>query len=162
MQRTKKKRFDVILLPEVALAGDAHEPFVLSNEIKNLSQKVNKKTFSHIDLAHILANKYQSEVIIGLIDREGEKSFNSAFFIQPFQAKEERYDKRVLVPLAEYLPVPFLESFLLKYGISSFFTAGKEAKVFKGKMPISVSICYEERLWAFDSRREKKRGFAFC
>jgi len=46
--------------------------------------------------------------------------------------------------MAEYQPFGISKSFLTKYGIASFFTPGNGAKVFIGKVPFSVSICYEE------------------
>lgn len=92
-----------------------------------------------------LSNFFGSEVIIGL-DHEDEtgKSFSSAFYVNPQGSLLERYDKRILCPMVEYLPFSFLASLAKIYGITSFFSHGEEAKVFYGKLPLSVSICYEE------------------
>ncbi len=117
---SEKSHFDLIVLPEVALTYGE----------KNV----------HLEMAKKLADLYQSEVVIGLID----DVYNAAFYITPETEMVERYEKRVLVPVAEYLPFSFLKPYLLRYGITSFFDAGKEAKVFAGKIPIAVSICYEE------------------
>ncbi len=122
LKETEKKHFDLIVLPEVAF------------------MKESKENISHLEMSKRLSQLYDSEVVIGLIDND----YNAAFHIVPRQEECERYEKRVLVPLAEYLPFKALRPFLLKYGIDSFFTPGKEAKVFYGKMPFSTSICYEE------------------
>ncbi len=117
-----KSHFDLIVLPEVAFMKDERE------------------NISHIEMSKRLSEVYKSEVVVGLIDED----YNAAFHIVFDQEKYERYEKRVLVPLAEYLPFDKLRPFLEKYGITSFFTPGKEAKVFLGKIPFSPSICYEE------------------
>jgi len=92
-----------------------------------------------------ISNLLHSEVILGLdhVDAEG-KSFSCAFHAQPEHKNLDRYDKRVLVPLAEYLPFKWLSPLVKHYGIQDFFTHGEKANVFEGKVPISVSICYEE------------------
>jgi len=95
--------------------------------------------------AQALANTLNSEVIIGLdhVDHEG-RAYNSAFHMKPHETSVDRYDKRVLMPLAEYLPFRWLTPLVKIYGITSSFTPGREAHVFKGKVSTSVSICYEE------------------
>jgi apolipoprotein N-acyltransferase len=119
---TQEKQFDLIVLPEVAFMNDKTE------------------SISHIELSKKLAKLYNSEIVIGLI----EKDFNAAFHISPDRQECMRYEKRVLVPLAEYLPFKGLKNFLEPYGITSFFSPGETAKVFSGKIPIAPSICYEE------------------
>lgn len=95
--------------------------------------------------AQTLANLAKSEVILGLdhVEPNGQ-SYNSAFHVRPEGQFLDRYDKRVLMPLAEYLPFKWLLPLVKSYGISEFFTHGKEANLFHGKLPMSVSICYEE------------------
>ena len=75
---------------------------------------------------------------------DGEDAYNSAFYISPDEIKVSRYDKHILVPMSEYLPFSFFSSFLEKWGISGFFTRGKELKVFGDKHLFATSICYEE------------------
>ena len=52
-----------------------------------------------------------------------------------------RYDKRILLPLAEMLPCEWLQPLSRLYGITSFFTKGMGPQVIDGILP---SICYEE------------------
>lgn len=120
LSNLEKSHFDLIVLPEVTLT-------------------YGEKSV-HLEMAKKLADLYRSEVVIGLID----DVYNAAFYISPETEIFERYAKRVLVPVAEYLPFSFLKPYLLRYGITSFFDAGKEAKVFAGKIPLAISICYEE------------------
>lgn len=155
--------FDYVILPEGAFHGDAYEPqYSYEAIIAGLPALVsvapaldgfgNKKEgkdrwlVSNAWIAQAISNLYRAELIIGLLDYDPKKdrSFNSAFHFIPFGRKAERYDKRILVPMSEYLPFSFWGSFLEQYGINTFFTAGKEAKIFRGKVPVSVSICFEE------------------
>ena len=91
-----------------------------------------------------LANHYGAEVISGLDD----ENYNAAFFFQPHDPFPQRYEKRILVPVAEYIPFSFwspLADFVAyQFGISQSFTPGQGAKLFQGKTPLAVSICYEE------------------
>lgn len=163
LQKTGKEAFNLIVLPEVALPGEAYyadieykealeEIIHYSNRLPPLMEPYAEKDFagnwfvSHVWMAQAIANRFKSELIVGLIDRDDklEEVYNSAFHFVPFRTTIHRYEKRVLVPLAEYLPLPVMKSFLEKYGITEFFTPGKKAKVFKGEVPLAVSICYEE------------------
>lgn len=95
--------------------------------------------------AQTLANLLKSEVVLGLDHAEEEGiSHNSAFHYIPFQNITTRYDKRILMPLAEYLPFKWLAPLVKNYGITDFFIPGKEAVLFFGKIPLSATICYEE------------------
>ncbi len=92
-----------------------------------------------------LSNLFQSEVVIGLDHQEGARAHNSAFHFVPGSViTPKRYDKRILMPLAEYLPSEWLRPLVKNYGIEDFFTPGRTAQVFQGAIPFAVSICYEE------------------
>ncbi len=94
--------------------------------------------------SQFLSNYFGANLVIGLDDQEHEAYYSSAVHFSPWKETFERYDKRVLVPLAEYLPFAWCAKLAQKYGIEAFYTHGKEAKVFSGPLPFSVSICYEE------------------
>lgn len=163
LSSTQHKAYDLIVLPEVALPGNAYYPDIdyeralrdiikedsrLPALIEPLAARDSKGNWkvSHAWMAQAIANRFKSELVVGLldVDDELEESYNSAFHFVPFRTSIHRYEKRVLVPLAEYLPLPVMKSFLEEYGITSFFTPGKKAKVFYGNVPLAVSICYEE------------------
>jgi len=110
-----------------------------------------------------LANIFNSEVVIGLEDAEdveGEREYySSALHFSPREADAteffvNRYEKRVLVPMGEYIPFSFAKKLAASYGIHGSFTAGKEAKLLGNKRPMGVSICYEETFG--DMMRENK------
>lgn len=97
----------------------------------------------------VLANIFDADVVIGLEDSlyEGSKkseTYSAAIHFLPGNKKQNRYEKRVLVPMGEYIPFSFCRSLAARYGIQGSFTCGKEAKIFYGKIPFSPSICYEE------------------
>lgn len=101
-----------------------------------------------------IANLFQAEVIVGLedsdeIDDGQRKHYSAALHFKPNASVEsfspQRYAKRVLIPMAEYIPFSWLQSWAAEYGIQSSFTCGEEATIFHGKeVPFGVSICYEE------------------
>jgi len=101
-------------------------------------------------LAQALSNHFQAHVIIGLDDQDvsaGEK-YNAAFHFYPEGKSPERYEKRVLVPVSEYIPFQGwkgLSNYIVsEFGIDDSFNPGKEAKIFNASVPVGVSICVEE------------------
>lgn len=97
-----------------------------------------------------LSNIFDSEIVAGLEDTEEffdkpKESYTSAMIFFPKSNLVERYEKRVLVPLGEYIPFEFCRNMARNYGVMSSFTPGKHAKVINGKgVPYGLSICYEE------------------
>lgn len=107
-----------------------------------------------------ISNIFQSHIIIGLEDAdegngEGRKYFSAAQYFQPSfsllknqheaEVPVQRYEKRVLVPMGEYIPFTFCQKLAAEYGIQGSFTCGEEAKVMgHPKVPFGISICYEE------------------
>jgi apolipoprotein N-acyltransferase len=104
--------------------------------------------------AQTVANYFNAPLIVGMEDAEdnaaGEREHYSAALLftpkkpnEPFDAL--RYSKRVLVPMAEYIPFSFCRTLAAQYGITGSFTCGKEAVAWDCKgVPLGVSICYEE------------------
>ncbi len=102
---------------------------------------------SNAFFSQFLANFFEAEVIIGMDDEDKETrcNYSAGLYFKPGNNHPPaRYEKRILVPLAEYLPFEWCRSFVKNYGIGEFYTHGKEAKVFGKDQPFSVSICYEE------------------
>lgn len=100
-----------------------------------------------------LANIFNTSVVAGMEDAEdfldGHREFySSAQYVKPMSGQRlqsfQRYDKRILVPMGEYIPFSFCRNLAAAYGIHGSFTPGQEAKVFSGEVPFGVSICYEE------------------
>ncbi|MBA3957542.1 MAG: apolipoprotein N-acyltransferase [Parachlamydiaceae bacterium] len=114
-----------------------------------------------------LANFFKTGVVIGLEDVEdlasGDREhYSAALYFVPMETQDldqlsiQRYEKRVLVPLGEYIPFAFVKAIAADYGIKGSFTCGKEAKVFHttNGHPFGISICYEETFG--DLTRENK------
>ncbi|NGX44934.1 MAG: Apolipoprotein N-acyltransferase [Chlamydiae bacterium] len=157
----EKSHPNLIVLPEAALPYPGLASIYSQKQIKkdlmeNFESEKIEALFSdpgeegdiflsNADVAQTLANLLGSEVIAGL-DHCGEKGshYNSAFHFVPQGMTQTRYDKRVLMPLAEYLPYEWLRPLVSSYGIKEFFTPGDKPKLFRGALAMSVSICYEE------------------
>lgn len=117
--------------------------------------------------AQALANIFDAEVVVGMEDAEeqptGEKSYYStATHFQPKKKEEDhyainRYEKRVLVPMGEYIPSTLLKKLAKSYGIQGSFTPGVTAKIFGNKKKMGLSICYEET-FGYIMRENKTKG----
>lgn len=100
-----------------------------------------------------IANIFKSPILLGLEDVDEDDNrqrnyYSSAIYIKPWTtsvSEIERYEKRILVPMGEYIPFEFCRKMAAEYGINGSFTCGTSAKVLRtGKFPFGVSICYEE------------------
>lgn len=162
---------DLIALPEYVVPFGTYVAVFSSEEIKNslieiFGEKV-KEAFPPFQLplalevqktwqvtnAYIcqtLANHFHADLVVGLqddqwINEKEANSYSAAFYFWPGGDVGLRYEKRVLLPMAEYIPFKFCQNLAKKYGITGSFLPGEEAKVFPGsKAPFGISICYEE------------------
>lgn len=92
--------------------------------------------------------------------READE-FNSAFIVGPDARVLGRYDKRILMPFGEYLPLSSLIPAIKEISpMSGSYTAGKTVAIFDvpGKARVGQLICYEDLL--ADMVRETTRGGA--
>lgn len=101
-------------------------------------------------LTQAIANLFQAETVIGFGDDEEtspniRESYNAAFVFSPVIPWQPRYEKRLPVPMGEYIPFDWCRDLAKAYGVCGSVTPGKEAKVIKGtKASFGLSICYEE------------------
>jgi len=108
----------------------------------------------------VIANLFQADVVVGLEHSEVSENkrplhYGAAFYFSPKTKEINRYDKRILVPFAEYIPFDWASSIAAYYGISGSLSPGKEAKVYQGKATsFGISICLEEIYgnWIRESR----------
>jgi apolipoprotein N-acyltransferase len=149
----KKADWDLIVLPEAALPFTAERPIYRYEIVKKILQdekihvpESTDQLVSNKFWMQALAEHFNAHLVVGLDgeDIAENKVYSAAYHLSPNAVTYNRYEKRVLVPLAEYLPFAWLKPFVAAYGISQFFTHGVEAKVFAGPVPFSPSICYEE------------------
>lgn len=174
LQKQAGQTVDMIVLPEYLVPyGTYHHVFPLE-DIQNLFQELFRdisKAFptqdspyidvfwvnesvqrlvSNAYLAQTLANFFQAHVVIGLedsfyVNQHKAESYSSAFhFIPGSNQLPRRYEKRVLVPMGEYIPFSWCRQLATQYGITGSFTCGTSAKIFDGPVPFGASICYEE------------------
>ncbi len=174
------KKIDFIVLPEAAVPFGAYSsvyPIEIAVDVlqKHFGQQIVThlplyKPYVHIDakgqetvnnafFVKTLANHSQADVIIGMdcVDEKIRQNYNAAFYFSPDRLLPERYEKQVLVPVGEYIPFKLLRKITAKYGIENFFSPGPGSKVFQGKKPFSISICYEE-CFSHIIRQGKKLG----
>lgn len=159
LQQQGSPSWDLILLPEAVVPLQADTPHYRLEQIEHLfpkerfslvfpfvAKRAGRLLATNLFWAKAIANTYQADVVLGLdhYDASQETFFNSAFLVTPGAQTVERYDKRILLPLAEYLPFQWLRRWTQSYGIYDFFSHGKNLKPLQGKHSLSVSICYEE------------------
>lgn len=156
------KEVDLIVFPEAALPLGAHtvnyplsalRPYFDPGDFPQLKYPLavferGAWKVSNAFVFQTLANHYKAHVIVGLDDHEADRSYNAAFHFHPNNLPYERYEKQILVPIVEYIPlrqwrrlVRFIGE---EFGIYSSFERGVEGKIFTTQIPIGVSICVEE------------------
>lgn len=157
----EEKGLDLIVLPEYAVPFSSHATVyplaqvqqVVGQELGDLTallkeplaEKRGEEWFvSNALIVQALADRLGAEIVIGMDAEAHEKNYNAAFHFIPHRTDTFLYEKRVLLPLAEYLPFSFLQPLVARYGIINFFSHGKKAKITEGKHPMSLSVCYEE------------------
>lgn len=155
----KDKKVDLLVLPEAAvpmgLDRYVYDPYWIQKILKNaLGSKVEDcfpkqeapfgdgMYVSNSYIAQTICNFFDAQLIMGL-DRE--TPFDNYNSVLSFQKDHpcEIYDKRVLLPIAEYIPFSWMKKYGQAYGITGFFSQGKEGKVL-GKYRVFPSVCYEE------------------
>lgn len=145
--KVKPASFDLIVLPEFAVPFSAKQqiyPLSAVNEVLGQAPPTAPHRVSNEYWVKEVGKIFHSDVIAGLQAEEGGRHYSSAFFY-PYQSDQiQRYDKQILVPLAEYIPFEWVKMLTEPYGITEFFTHGRDCRVFSAKTPLSASICYEE------------------
>ncbi len=163
LSKNTQDRIDLIVFPEAAFPLGAHSA---SYELSSIKMLLDEKFFpplkrpyaifyhgswkvSNAFIAQALANQTKAHVIVGLDDSDFSGKYNAAFHFHPNgEKKPKRYEKQILAPIGEYIPlegVKWFSEFVGKqFGIYSSFQHGKEGKIFDAEVPIGISICLEE------------------
>ena len=95
---------------------------------------------------HRLVNETGVPILFGAPHYEARHYYNSAFLMRPGTEELAHYDKNVLVPLGEYVPLTGLFFFVDKITEvgGSDFTPGTGARALElGNVRIGTLICYE-------------------
>ena len=167
----EQKTFDLIVLPEAVVSMGAYTPAYpidlilgfwedqfgksalsdlppLEPPLASFSLGQNGWRVTNAFIAQSIANHFNTHIIAGLDDREGSLQYNAAFHFEAHATPPKRYEKRVLVPIGEYIPfanIRWISQFLVKqFGMGDSFHVGTEAKLFFSPLPVGVSICLEE------------------
>ncbi len=173
LQKERGKKIDLILFSEGALPYGPYNELYYPEDIKRsfveilgaqestvlpIVKEEGEGVGNHY-FARALANFFDADVIMGLEDVESTgEAYNAAFLFPPHSSQVSRYEKRILVPLGEYIPFEWCKRFLKRYGIQDSFIPGKEAKVYPSKKgKIGFSICYEET-WGSLMRENRLLG----
>lgn len=164
-----EKKVDLIVFPEAAVPYAANKFYYPLDWVQDLwKSRFGKEHFSDFPpldhpyaamrdremkvnnafIVQSIANHYGAHVIMGMEDQEPGKKYNAAFHFSPEGIKPQRYIKRILLPITEYIPFTKWKSFsrfvARQFGIYSSFEKGDEVKIFQASVPIGVSICIEE------------------
>lgn len=136
----------------IDIFGESAKPLLPQKEL-HLAKQINGEwKVNNAFWLQAIANVTQADVIAGLEDRDslgdGRFRFHTvAYLFRPFTFSMQRYEKRILVPMGEYIPFSFLRELAAEYGISGSFSPGTSAKVFDSQAgTLSVSICFEETM----------------
>ncbi len=178
----QKNKLDLVVLPEIALPFGTFQPVYPLKEIEALWKEVfssdihtfaplsysygeireGKFFVSNAFILQSLANAFSCEWVAGLetYDPFVKRGYNAAFYFAPGKEEVFRYEKRVLVPIGEYIPYRWAKKWAREFGIEGSFSFGKTAKIFSKKNPFSVSICYEET-YPYLIREGRKLGAEF-
>lgn len=121
---------DLIIWPETSFPGIAKEDEALWNQLVQFVKKM------------------RTPLLVGVIEKEGESYYNSAFLFTTDGEIAERYRKIHLVPFGEFFPFRSILSPVARMLDIGDFSRGEEFTLFKNiknnDHPFSVLICFED------------------
>ncbi len=147
------KSIDLVVLSEAALPLGADLPIYNISVIEQVFPTLfwdiefvplrSKGKVGNSFWAQTLANALRADVVIGLEDIEsiGEPesrpesrqvhAYNAAFHFSPFTEEKRRYEKRVLVPMGEYIPLIGAEKYYVTMELRIHSLQGLKQKYLK-------------------------------
>lgn len=100
------------------------------------------------------------DVLIGVINRRKQNYYNSAFLFDPDGQLTEIYDKIILVPFGEYVPLRKYLTFIDVLNQIGDITAGSKITEFSYQnKKFSVLICFEDIVPIFAARAARAKDF---
>lgn len=173
---------ELVVLPENSLPFSAYQAAYPFEEVKafflqnfnqsdlskmpalssHLAVTIEGKTYvNNAYFAQAVANIFNTNLIVGMEDRDvteqETKHYSAALLFQSVHSPFQRYSKRILVPMGEYIPFDWCQELCKQYGIYGSFTPGNQANLlYTRNHAIGVSICYEETFgdWMRQSRQQ--------
>ena len=148
-----KERVDLVLLPEGVVPYSSQTALFRRDE---LPEEIAHHLFNHDpfvssgEIAQALSLLWKSPILLGMERKSLWKEhsyFNTCFLYSP-DKPPLFYDKQVLVPGGEYVPMEeIFKPILLRYGIGGSFQAGRSPVLLPtAKASLFPLICYEETL----------------
>jgi apolipoprotein N-acyltransferase len=117
-----------------------------------------------LPFAHLKTHMYFGGLAYRLTGPRQADEFNSAFFVAPDGSVRGRYDKHILMPFGEYIPLEWMLPARVRElsPATASFEAGAGTQVFAvpGKYTFAPLICYED-LVSDMSRRATAAGAQF-
>ena len=163
---SKDDRVDLIIFPENAITGSLNEPIIYRETFKKVLQKYSLNLdnnynliLSQKEIFETIALNFNCDVIFGTTRISNDKkAYNSLVCINN-NGEIQYYDKKILVPLGEYLPFSIFRKIAKKYGCVNFFTQGQESSIIVGKKNVLPSVCYEDCFPLFGKDKNLKSDF---
>ena len=155
----REKNPDLIVFPEAVVSFGARLLIHSREAVKEAWERhfgedaalppVYTRKVTNAFIVQAIANHFQADVIAGFDDQEEGLQYNAAFHFRPQEAQPMRYEKKILVPMGEYIPlteISWIRNFLSEqFGIYGSFSEGRDMQLFSfSGVPVGVSICLEE------------------
>jgi len=116
-----KNDADLVLFPELSTTG--YNPMLIGDRFREMAEPIPGPTTDKLSRK---AEEYNVRVVLGIAEKEGEKTYNSAVLVEP----NGRVSKFRKVHLFGYEP--------------RFFSSGEDYPVFKTKIGhLGLMICYD-------------------
>lgn len=149
----EREQVDLVLLPEGVVPYSSQTALFRREE---LPEEIGRGLFHHDsfissgEIAQSLSLLWKSPLLLGMERKSTWKEqgyFNSCFLYSP-DKPPAFYDKQVLVPGGEYVPMEqFFKPILARYGVGGSFRPGKGPILLPTvKAALFPLICYEETL----------------
>ena len=130
------------VLKQVFGSLDFMPPF--QRPLANYDLSLGKWFLGNAYVAQCVSNYFNAPLIVGLEAEDLDRYYAAAFYFSPGETVPLRYEKRILVPMGEYIPFEWAKPIAAMHGVEDSFSPGTEAKIFPARVPLGISICYEE------------------
>lgn len=139
VELARRERLDLVLWPESAMT------FFLEDE----------PAYQRAIASHL--TPFDLQLVAGAPRVAGEAFLNSLYLIEPDGAVAARYDKRVLIPLAEYVPLPGLDLLRRSFGqIRAYRPGAPSAPLPTRAGAAGVLICNESMFHELAAERVRE------
>lgn len=154
--------YNLIMMPEIVVPFAAEAPVYELKKAESLFRsgippdpiffnRENVASVSAFAITKEIATAWNTPILIGLEGAEfsrvlqKNRYFNSVYFVRPNSSGYQRYDKQILLPMAEEIPMNFVKPLAEQYGLFDSFQRGKGPVLINdGSHIIAPSVCYED------------------